>query len=181
MQYYYGAEISALTINDNTLQATVRPGNKVGDACELALSPATSLLTVQNRTETVGRGWEAQDHLVPAAEPERDLRVRPVAPRNQRVYRGCHLPQSRAVLCLLFRRGPGAPGNEGERRNADGELARPASAPVDCDRLVELGSVESPPLRDLAREVQKPSQNLYTDLLLAHVGESARCRPTART
>jgi serine-type D-Ala-D-Ala carboxypeptidase/endopeptidase (penicillin-binding protein 4) len=34
--------------------------------------------------------------------------------------------------------------------------------------------VESLPLRDIAREVQKPSQNLYTDLLLAHVGERFR-------
>ena len=34
--------------------------------------------------------------------------------------------------------------------------------------------MESLPLRDIAREVQKPSQNLYTDLLLAHVGEKFR-------
>jgi D-alanyl-D-alanine carboxypeptidase/D-alanyl-D-alanine-endopeptidase (penicillin-binding protein 4) len=34
--------------------------------------------------------------------------------------------------------------------------------------------VESLPMRDIAREVQKPSQNLYTDLLLAHVGERSR-------
>ncbi len=34
--------------------------------------------------------------------------------------------------------------------------------------------MESLPLRDIAREVMKPSQNLYTDLLLAHVGEQAR-------
>ena len=46
--------------------------------------------------------------------------------------------------------------------------------PLDCGSLVELGSVESPPLREIAREVEKPSQNLYTDLLLAHVGEKFR-------
>ena len=45
---------------------------------------------------------------------------------------------------------------------------------LDCSRLVELGSVESPPLSDIAREIEKPSQNLYTDLLLAHVGEKFR-------
>ena len=45
---------------------------------------------------------------------------------------------------------------------------------MDYDKLVELGSVASLPLRDIAREVQKPSQNLYTDLLLAHVGETTR-------
>jgi D-alanyl-D-alanine carboxypeptidase/D-alanyl-D-alanine-endopeptidase (penicillin-binding protein 4) len=38
----------------------------------------------------------------------------------------------------------------------------------------ELGCLQSLPLADLAREVQKPSQNLYTDLLLAQVGERTR-------
>jgi D-alanyl-D-alanine carboxypeptidase/D-alanyl-D-alanine-endopeptidase (penicillin-binding protein 4) len=36
-----------------------------------------------------------------------------------------------------------------------------------------LGAVESLPLRDLVREIQKPSQNLYADLLLAHLGANA--------
>jgi D-alanyl-D-alanine carboxypeptidase/D-alanyl-D-alanine-endopeptidase (penicillin-binding protein 4) len=45
---------------------------------------------------------------------------------------------------------------------------------LDCAKLVELGTMESSPLRDIAREVLKPSQNLYTDLLLAHVGETVR-------
>jgi D-alanyl-D-alanine carboxypeptidase/D-alanyl-D-alanine-endopeptidase (penicillin-binding protein 4) len=46
--------------------------------------------------------------------------------------------------------------------------------PFDFRQMAELGSVESLPLRDIAREVLKPSQNLYADLLLAHVGESVR-------
>ena len=46
--------------------------------------------------------------------------------------------------------------------------------PLHREGLIELGSVESPPMRDLAREVEKPSQNLYADLLLAHVGEKSR-------
>jgi len=46
--------------------------------------------------------------------------------------------------------------------------------PIDCGKLVELASMESLAMRDIAREVMKPSQNLYTDLLLAHVGERAR-------
>ena len=32
MEYYYGAEISALTINDNTLMASVKPGARAGRA-----------------------------------------------------------------------------------------------------------------------------------------------------
>ena len=50
---------------------------------------------------------------------------------------------------------------------------------MDYGRQVELGAVASRPMRELAREVQKPSQNLYTDLLLAHVGEQSRTANTA--
>jgi len=52
--------------------------------------------------------------------------------------------------------------------------------PLDVSKLVELGSVESLSMRDIAREVQKPSQNLYTDLMLAHVGEMERREPSPR-
>ncbi len=51
--------------------------------------------------------------------------------------------------------------------------------PIRIEKLVELGSVESLPMREIAREVMKPSQNLYTDLLLAHVGEQHRTAQTA--
>src|SRR5262249_51118060 len=51
--------------------------------------------------------------------------------------------------------------------------------PIHIEKLVELGSVESPPLSKIAREVMKPSQNLYTDLLLAHVGEQHRTPQTS--
>src|SRR6185295_17305828 len=42
--------------------------------------------------------------------------------------------------------------------------------PVDFAKLVELGFVESLPLKDILRETLKPSQNLYAQLLLLQVG-----------
>jgi D-alanyl-D-alanine carboxypeptidase/D-alanyl-D-alanine-endopeptidase (penicillin-binding protein 4) len=47
MNYYYGAEISALTINDNTLEVSVKPGAKIGDPCQLSVAPATELCRLQ--------------------------------------------------------------------------------------------------------------------------------------
>jgi len=46
--------------------------------------------------------------------------------------------------------------------------------PIACDQMAELGSVNSLAMAELAKEIMKPSQNLYTDLLLANVGEKAR-------
>ena len=79
LEYYYGAEISALTINDNTLQAVVKPGARIGAPCQLALLPATAWLTFSNRTETVEKGATRKDSVLPSAVPERDLCHRPNA------------------------------------------------------------------------------------------------------
>jgi D-alanyl-D-alanine carboxypeptidase/D-alanyl-D-alanine-endopeptidase (penicillin-binding protein 4) len=57
----------------------------------------------------------------------------------------------------------------------------PQAQPVDVSKWVELGSVESLLMRDINREVQKPSQNLYTDLVLAHLGAIAGQRSSNRT
>ena len=42
LQFEYGAELSALTINDNLLKLSVSPGDRIGAPCRLALAPATS-------------------------------------------------------------------------------------------------------------------------------------------
>ena len=63
LQYYYGAEISALTINDNTLQVVVKAGSRVGLRCQLSLQPATPWLSLINRAETVESGTARKVHF----------------------------------------------------------------------------------------------------------------------
>jgi len=174
LEYYYGAEISALTINDNTLQLTVKPGRLPGASCTLALNPATSCVILSNRTETVEKGRRRRiDFYRPLNENV--VYVSGQLPVDAPAYRDdvtMHRPAGLFVSLLreaLRREGIKV---GGKLRTIDW-LQREA-APLDRTKLVELGYVESLPLRDIAREVMKPSQNLYTDLLLAHVGESSR-------
>ena len=56
LQCYYGAEISALSINDNVLKMVVNPGEQVDAPCRLSLAPANSYLVVNNRTRTIVNG-----------------------------------------------------------------------------------------------------------------------------
>ncbi|PYJ01533.1 MAG: D-alanyl-D-alanine carboxypeptidase/D-alanyl-D-alanine-endopeptidase, partial [Verrucomicrobia bacterium] len=63
LENYYGAEISALTINDNALQISVKPGERVGLPCKLTLSPVTGYLSFSNRTQTVEKGARRQISL----------------------------------------------------------------------------------------------------------------------
>ena len=174
LEYYYGAEVSALTINDNTLQTVVKPGVRVGAPCQLMLQPGTSWLTFSNRTETVEKGGArrlqfyhplCQNVIYVTGQVPIDATV---STNEVTVHNPAGLFAS-FFKEALARRGIKV---SGKARSASW-LDRQAQ-PLDCGSLVELGSVESPPLRDIAREIEKPSQNLYTDLVLAHVGEKFR-------
>ncbi len=44
-----------MTINDNILQVTAKPG-RLGEPCQLTLSPPTDYLRFENRTRTVAAG-----------------------------------------------------------------------------------------------------------------------------
>lgn len=215
MEYYYGAEISALTINDNTFQLTVKPGRSVGAPCELAVSPALPetpitlrmvgekgaehnlrssrrapragsgqpYLFLENRTRTIAAGARRHINLYRPIE-QNVIYVSGEIPADDAGYVEdvtVHNPAGIFIAFLreaLARRGITVSGNLRTVNWLDRE-----KAPVNWEELTELGAVESLPMRDILREVQKPSQNLYTDLVLAHVGERARKSdtPASRT
>ena len=179
MEYYYGAEISALTINDNTLQILVQPGPAAGAPCRVSLQPATPWLTLSNRTTTVEQGAPRNLHLYhPLCRNVIYVSGQmPVGGTNYTDDVTVHNPAGLFAWFFreaLARRGIQVTGNARSVNWLDRE-----AQPVDYGKLVELGSVASLPMRDLVREVQKPSQNLYTDLLLAHVGEESRTANTS--
>jgi D-alanyl-D-alanine carboxypeptidase/D-alanyl-D-alanine-endopeptidase (penicillin-binding protein 4) len=179
LQSYYGAEISALTINDNTVQLSVKPGERAGDPCKLALSPATTCLILSNRTETVAKGGRRN---VSFHRPLGENMVyvfgqMPLGSTNFTDDVTVHNPAG--LFIALFKDALARHGIKvsGGLRTMNW-LDRQAN-PVELNKLVELGSVESPPMRDIAREILKPSQNLYTDLILAHVGALALATNTS--
>ncbi len=59
--YYYGAQVSALTMSPNddydtgSVIVEVHPGPKVGEKSHVKLVPETDTITIINRTETVGK------------------------------------------------------------------------------------------------------------------------------
>ncbi len=166
----YGAEISALTINSNTVQLIVKPGDTLGAPAQLSYSPPTTYLTVINRTQTTAKGKTSILHL-----------YRPVA--ENRVYvtgeiplesppssedMTMHDPAGWFVALFkdaLARHGITVAGQLRTVHWLDREVQ-----PLDLQQWQEIGSVQSRPFRDIIRSVEKPSQNLYTDLMLAQIG-----------
>lgn len=172
MQYYYGAPLSALTVNDNRLEVSVKPGPQTNAPCKLSVSPATGWIVLSNRTETVVKGGRRGISFYRPLD-QNVVYVLGKLPLDDAGHtEDVTVPNPAGLFVAFFKDALARQGVRvtGKLRTANW-LDRHAR-PLDFGRLVELGHVESPPLRDLVREVQKPSQNLYTDLLLAHVGAS---------
>jgi len=176
---YYGAEISALTINDNSLQVSVKPGSKVGDSCALTISPPTSYISFSNRTETATNGARRTISFFRPLE-QNVIYVSGKMPLEIPTYSDdvtVHNPPG--LFISFFKEALGRHGIKVEGKLRTVNWLERQVEPIRIEKLVELGSVESLSMGEIAREVMKPSQNLYTDLLLAHVGEQHRTEQTA--
>src|SRR5947209_4552691 len=56
LQWDYGAPVSALTVNDNSVFLDIAPGEKVGDGAAIKLDPVSDYFQVNNRIVTSGPG-----------------------------------------------------------------------------------------------------------------------------
>src|SRR6266516_4801517 len=64
LTWSYGAELSALTINDNAIDLTVKPGMSVGFPVVITSGPpATSFMTIANHATTSARGSRSDLHI----------------------------------------------------------------------------------------------------------------------
>ena len=180
MNYYYGAEISALTINDNALQLTVKPGASNGAPCQLALSPPTGYLVLSNRTRTAAAGSRRDINFYRPIEQNVSYVTGQLAMGGTNYTDDVTVHNPAGLFVALFKETLMRHGIKvGGKARTMNWLDRQVQ-PLDAARLVELGAMESLPMRDIVREVQKPSQNLYTDLVLAHVGALEQNSETRR-
>jgi len=173
LQEYYGAESSALTVDDNVIDVTVMPGKREGELCRIVGKPENSVLHYINRTTTGG------------PDSERRIRLhRPVGENRVFVEGGLPLggdPHFDAVAVhdparlfveqlerLLKERGVRVSGRTGTV-DWRGRL----EAPLDLEGLNEIAIVKSRPFSEILPVMMKRSQNLYAQLFLLQVGEAA--------
>ncbi len=167
-----GGEISALTLEDNVLTLRVSAGKNLSVPCTPEfLSPDTGL-TLVNRTTTVAKGGAS--HLeIHRAIGERKIILlgeMPLGAPPEFLETPVPTPGiwfGNALKTALSRHGISV---RGKVRC----IAWPESPAGNSAALIPLGEVKSPPLRELVHAFMKPSQNLETDLIFAHTGESFR-------
>lgn len=171
LQEYYGAEVSALSIHDNALDMFVKPAERVGLPCRITTGPQTTFLTFINRTQTAAKGTPTRvSYYRPVGENIVYVSGR-VAIDSERGYTASVAVHNPALLFVtLFKDALARHGITvtGRLRTIDWKYRE--VTPLDLTKFVELGFVESPPMKEIVREMMKPSQNLYAQLLLLQVG-----------
>jgi len=173
LQYYYGAEVSALTLQENTVDLIFKGGEKVGDPIKVSTKPETSYVTFANRARTVEKGGRRRVEVyrpidsnvvylhgtVPVGESDADA----VAVYNAPLWFVTTLREA------LAKRGVSVSGRLKTVNSLDRE-----AIPLDLSTLTEVAFIESRPMTELVKLMMKPSQNLYAQLLLLQVGEQTR-------
>ena len=173
LQAYYGAEVSALTIDDNALDLFVKPADRAGIPCRVTTGPPTSLVTLINRTQTSPKGTESRI-VVYRPVGENIVYVSGRLPIDSSgYYSSVAVHNPAALFAGLFKDALAQRGIAVTGRTRVIDWKYREVTPLDLTKLIELGSVESMPLRDIVRETLKPSQNLYAQLLLLQVGANA--------
>ena len=173
LQEYYGAETSALTVDDNVVDLAISPGRREGESCRIVAKPATTQLEFINRTRTGHPDSKARLKLY---RPVGENRVfvdgtLPLGGGAQIDAVAVHDPGRMFVELLretLEDRGINVSGKTrtlGWRDRID--------EPLQTRDLNEIAVVESPPLSEITAVMMKRSQNLYAQLFLLQVGEMA--------
>jgi len=167
-----GAEISALTLEDNTAHISVKPGAKISDACLLTLSPPDTGIILVNRTKTI----------LPDGKYNLQI-MKPLGTKTIYVFGEMPMDVTEEILDVPVPQPAAWFGTALKTALAQHGIAVkgkvrcvewPEGAPWQETNLVRLGEVKSPPLRKILRSFLKPSQNLETDLVFDHTGETLR-------
>jgi D-alanyl-D-alanine carboxypeptidase/D-alanyl-D-alanine-endopeptidase (penicillin-binding protein 4) len=193
LQWWYGAEVSALTSNDNALDLSVKPGATVGARAVITTGPPDPLLMIFNGVTTVARGTK-RDLTVYRGLNSEELWVNGSIALDDKGYSGS-VGISRPALLFVYllrsslaQRGVIISGYT--RRLEASPTGKISLNPAESYSLtylnnfpeappVEIVQMKSPPLSLIAAQTLKPSQNLYTELILRTLGKVVAPATTA--
>lgn len=165
---YYGTEVSALPLNDNVVDITVRPGTS-GGSCIVSVSPATSLVKFVNKCTTGGSNTVSITKAINQNLFEINGSMPAGGKSVVQTLSFTHVAELFADLVKqrLAMKGITVTG-VAKTVSSKAELMCPTCASV---MWTNIGKIDSPPLSLIAAKTMKPSQNMYTETLLWTLGE----------
>jgi serine-type D-Ala-D-Ala carboxypeptidase/endopeptidase (penicillin-binding protein 4) len=175
LQWWYGAEVSALTVNDNSVDLSVKPGARVGDPCRITVGPSTPVVTIVDRTNTSERGT-TRELSVTRPLGQSTIEVRGTMPIDDRGFNASvAVSRPALVFVTMLRAALERLGVTitGQTRTVDAQTRADNKEPLQVSSLVEVATRQSPPLSLIAAKTLKPSQNLYAELILRALGKAS--------
>jgi D-alanyl-D-alanine carboxypeptidase/D-alanyl-D-alanine-endopeptidase (penicillin-binding protein 4) len=171
----YGAPVSALSINENRVALTIRPGRKAGEPARIQMTPALDYYIVDNRVRTASGG--VARIAIERRRGSRQVRVWGTLPAGgaptSRLL-AIEDPAEYAAAALadaLSRRGVAITGRAIARhRYVNQEVQPAAGGGRPAAGTVELARRTSPPLAEILEVTVKESLNLHAELILHEVG-----------
>jgi serine-type D-Ala-D-Ala carboxypeptidase/endopeptidase (penicillin-binding protein 4) len=168
MVWEYGAAISAIVVDDNTVALTLTPGEQPGNPVQATLNPTTPDFTVENDVTTSAA--DVKSDLTLTREPGSNLVVvkgsLPAKSAPRKLVLAIEEPAQHAAALLkrlLEERGIKVAGVARARH----DHAEPPGDPVVVAEHVSV------PLSDALKLINKISQNLHTEMLLRTVARQS--------
>jgi D-alanyl-D-alanine carboxypeptidase/D-alanyl-D-alanine-endopeptidase (penicillin-binding protein 4) len=185
LQWYYGAEVSALTVDDNSLDVNVKPGSSVGSFANVTLAPAVTGVTVKNTVTTAPSGTKLQPEIFrPLAQNVFEVsgKIAVNDPGAVANFGSVAVTRPALVFVALLRQLLEQKGVliTGQTRVST-PMDRAAMSVSSSTPWIEIAKLESPPLSVVAAKTLKPSQNLYTELILRALGENLADKNSNKT
>ena len=170
LQWYFGAEASALSINGNEVDINFVPAGNAGEST-VRTSDTEGYVTVQNRMSAT-----ADRSVQPTIGVHRGL-----SDNNVEVW-GEFVPGSKGFgvrlsvhnpalwAAKLFRRALETRGIQVDGQTLARDSRVPQSQRFDPSRSLELAFVQSQPMAEIAKKTNKESNNLFAELILRTLG-----------
>ena len=189
LTWYYGAEITPLTVNDNALDLFIKPGPAVGQPAVITTGPPDPLLTIVNKVVTSAKGIR-RELSIHRGLGENSITITGTIPLEDRGYSGgIGISHPGLLFVYLLRSSLAQKGVviTGKSRTT-GETSLPPLQTVTTPAVAsasgspfqnEIATLQSPPFSLIAAQTLKPSQNLYTELILRTLGKVTPLPPAA--
>lgn len=181
LTWWYGAEVSALTVNDNALDLLIKPSTEVGQPAVITTGPPDPLLKIVNRVVTAPRGSRRDLNMYRTLNSD-TLEIVGSLPLDDRGFTaGIGISHPALLFVYLLRTALGQRGVTitGKSRTISAANFLSLQPATPSATRVEIASMQSPPFSLVAAQTLKPSQNLYTEIILRTLGKTAGPAPTA--
>ena len=181
LTWYYGAEITPLTVNDNALDLFIKPGPAVGQPAVITTGPPDPLLTINNKVTTSAKGLR-REISIHRGLGENSITITGTIPLEDRGYTGgIGISHPGLLFVYLLRTSLAQKGVVITGRSRT--ISEPSQPVLTTSNAVatsvvtpfrdEIATLQSPPFSVIAAQTLKPSQNLYTELILRTLGKVA--------